>query len=804
MFLLKMFQYTLFQHTMSQPETSRSTMFPSAWRQTETPTGQRPTYGRRGRVLPEFLRGGVRGAVGLWLAVVLAWPAAADSVRALPDLPQGLASFGAAVAGDELYVYGGHVGRTHQHSVQNLFHRFLKLDLTAPDHGWQDLGAVEGLQGLPLISDGQRLCRIGGLQARNHQDAEDEDLHSVDDVACFDIAAATWRSLPPLPQPRSSHDAVWVGDRLYVVGGWQLRGAGQESVWQDTLAVLDTAAAEPGWQTVPQPFRRRALAVASAGGKIYAFGGLGEDGTSRAVDIFDTADGTWSRGPDLPEMQQKRMKGFGVSAFGVGDRVYLSGADGVVHSLEAAATQWTTGLGRLETPRFFHRLLHHDDRLLFVAGAARSGHLRDTETVSLTSLVPGSVVPDSEAVPKPQTADETPVEAATPPPHQVWSGFRGSIGNGHGGAADVPIRWSKDEHLSWRAALPGYGQSAPVVWQGQVFVTSIEGANKETLILSSLAVEDGEVLWRRRFAASQTGESSDMVSRGAPTPVVDGNRLYVFWESGDVVALDHHGETLWRRSLTEEFGAFAGNHGVAGSPVLTDSALVVHVAHEGPSYFIAMDPATGATRWKVDRPSKVAWTTPTVVRHGGLTQLVSSAAGRVEGLDAATGEQLWVLEGIEKNHVPSVVVDGDLVVVPSSQAGQSLAVRLGGRGTLGDDDVVWRVDGATSGFASPLVQGNCVLMINKAGVLHCIDRGRGDVRWRHRLAEALWASPVAIGEHLFFFGKQGQTTVLTVDDDGPHVVAENTLPTEETVYGVAAAADSWFIRSGMQIVRVAD
>ena len=78
------------------------------------------------------------------------------------------------------------------------------------------------------------------------------------------------------------------------------------------------------------------------------------------------------------------------------------------------------------------------------------------------------------------------------------------------------------------------------------------------------------------------------------------------------------------------------------------------------------------------------------------------------------------------------------------------------------------------------------------------------MRWRHRLAEALWASPVAIGEHLFFFGKQGQTTVLTVDDDGPHVVAENTLPTEETVYGVAAAADSWFIRSGMQIVRVAD
>ena len=203
----------------------------------------------------------------------------------------------------------------------------------------------------------------------------------------------TWQDLPDLPRPRSSHDAVVSGDHLYAVGGWQLRGAGNEPVWHDDAVVLDLSAADPVWKKIPQPFQRRALAVATAGGKIYAFGGLGTDGTSRQVDVYDPATDSWSQGPELPAMADKRMKGFGVSAFGVGDQIYLSGADGIVHRLPAGAGAWEEGLGQLETPRFFHRLLPHGERLLFVGGAARSGHLGDIEQIAMADLVPGSVKP---------------------------------------------------------------------------------------------------------------------------------------------------------------------------------------------------------------------------------------------------------------------------------------------------------------------------------------------------------------------------------------------------------------------------
>ncbi|MEM7356417.1 MAG: PQQ-binding-like beta-propeller repeat protein [Acidobacteriota bacterium] len=734
-----------------------------------------------------FGGGGIRWIVLLSLILLPAGLGAAkapvesttsdSAAPALPPVPEAVASFGATVAGDALYVYGGHVGRTHQHSIENLSHRFFRLDLGAPENGWQTIGEVQGLQGLPLVPHGQRVCRVGGLSARNHQ-GDDEDLVSIADAACFDPEQG-WQALPPMPAPRSSHDAAVSGDHLYVVGGWQLRGAGNEPVWQESMAVIDLSAEKPVWQTFSQPFQRRALAVAAAGGKVYAFGGIEDASTSRRVDIYDTATETWSVGPKLPEITGG-LKGFGVSAFGVGDRVYLSGGDGVVHSLGVDAEGWQERLSQLETPRFFHRLLPHEERLLFVAGASFSGHLDSLETLAIADLVPGSVA----------------IERGS------WPGFRGR-GNGRSVSEEVPLEWSSEDDIAWRIRLPGYGQSAPVVHDGQVFVTSVEGPNKEELILSAFDLESGEVHWRRRFQASQTIESSDMVSRGAPTPVVDSDLVFAFWESGDLVALDHDGETLWKRSLTGEYGEFAGNHGVASSPVLTAEAVVVQVTHEGPSYFVAIDKVTGDNRWKIDLPAQVAWTTPVVTRGADGAEILSSAAGRVEAFRAATGERLWHLEGIEKNHVPSLVVDGERVIAASSAPGQSLAVRRDGEGELSDEHIAWRApEGVTSGFASPIVHGGCALFANKAGALTCLDATSGEERWTHRLPEAAWASPIAAGEHVFYFTKKGRTAVLQPSLEGPGAVAENSLPIEGTVYGAAAVRGAFVLRSGAELVRI--
>lgn len=314
----------------------------------------------------------------------------------IAPLPAAISSFGAAVTGDSLYVYGGHIGRAHQHSKDNVFDAFCRMDLSRAGGEWEVLETGPLLQGLALVSYEDRIYRIGGMSPRNAAD-EEADLLSLPDVACYLPKEGRWEASTPLPEGRSSHDAVVVGDSLYVVGGWNLgeESDSADSPWLESGLVADLREDPIVWRTLPRPpFQRRALAVAAAGGKLLVLGGISKDGgISQRLDSFDLETQSWSQGPDfpVPSENQGGMMGFGMSAFGVGDRVFASGAEGVIYEISSSAAEWKKGEGRLETPRFFHRLLPHRDRLLLIAGASpESGHLADIE---VWEMRPGSTMP---------------------------------------------------------------------------------------------------------------------------------------------------------------------------------------------------------------------------------------------------------------------------------------------------------------------------------------------------------------------------------------------------------------------------
>ncbi len=136
------------------------------------------------------------------------------------------------------------------------------------------------------------------------------------------------------------------------------------------------------------------------------------------------------------------------------------------------------------------------------------------------------------------------------------------------------LTWS-DDTVTWRTTTPGFGQSSPVVWDDTVFLTSLEGVMKQTIFVTALDLEDGSERWSRRFDAAEAFEWNDYVSKGAPTPAVDGERLYAFFDSGDLMALTHDGDTVWHRDLGADYGTVGGNHGVGNSVLLTDDAVVI-------------------------------------------------------------------------------------------------------------------------------------------------------------------------------------------------------------------------------------
>lgn len=297
-----------------------------------------------------------------------------------PPIAEAVTSFGAAVAGDALYVYGGHKGDAHQYFAQTQGNTLRRLNLKDPQ-SWEELGQGPGLQGLAMVAHGGKVYRLGGFTAKN-EEGDEQDLWSQSGVACFDPATNQWNDLPPLPEPRSSFDAVVLGDQIFVVGGWNIQGD-QEATWLTTAHSLDLSAQPLQWKTLPAPpFQRRALSTAARDGKVYAIGGMQEKGgpTTR-VDVFDTQSQTWSRGPDLIG---EGMDGFGSSSFAIGDHVYVTTYNGTLQRLSSDASQWEM-LHALERERFFHRLLPiNENELLTIGGASmESGKFKELDVIAL-------------------------------------------------------------------------------------------------------------------------------------------------------------------------------------------------------------------------------------------------------------------------------------------------------------------------------------------------------------------------------------------------------------------------------------
>lgn len=389
-----------------------------------------------------------------------------------------------------------------------------------------------------------------------------------------------------------------------------------------------------------------------------------------------------------------------------------------------------------------------------------------------------------------------------PKPGESWPAFRGK-GDSRTEARGLPLRWSDQSNIAWNVELPGYGQSSPVVWRDRIFITAVSGVEKEKLHVVCLDLKSGSTLWRKDFAATDVMKDSPTVSRAAPTAVVDAERVYAFFESGDVLALDHQGKLLWQRKLSEYYGHYKGNHGLGSSLAIADEAVIALVAHEGPSFLLALDKRTGRNVWKTEREAGVGWGAPILTAEAKAAQILVSVSGVLSAYDTQTGKLLWALKGIKGNNIPSPTVSAGTVVVGSSEKGHNFALRLAATGPVDEASILWRAQEATASFNSPLIHQGHVYFVNKVGVAFCLDLQTGEERWRQRLGGECWASPLAAGERLYFFTNTGKTVVIRTGAKF-ELLAENTLSNVERVYGVAAVNHALLLRLGQRLIKLSE
>ena len=106
-----------------------------------------------------------------------------------------------------------------------------------------------------------------------------------------------------------------VGDKLYVVGGWSMRGGDSANAeFLEDALVFDLSSEGARWENLPAPpFQRRALAVAAIKGKVYVIGGLEEDGkVVKSVADLRPCKEDLDRGPGTARQQASGVRPVGI------------------------------------------------------------------------------------------------------------------------------------------------------------------------------------------------------------------------------------------------------------------------------------------------------------------------------------------------------------------------------------------------------------------------------------------------------------------------------------------------------------
>lgn len=327
------------------------------------------------------------------ISLLLAFSSLLAANETPPELPLPVASFGAVSTPDgALYFYGGHSGKRHKYNRDEVHGDLFRWK--AGVDRWEALAKDEPAQGASLVTAKGGVIRIGGMAARNAK-GEKQDLWSSETAARYDVASQEWVPLPKLPQRRSSHDSIVCGDVLYVIGGWRMEGE-SDSVWHDTYLTLDLTKPDAVWESHPQPFKRRALAVQAIGSKVYAIGGMtDENETTSAVSVLDTKTGVWSDGPALPA---EKIGGFGFAAVAHEGRLFSSGVTGRL--LELRGGTWVA-VAKLAHPRYFHRLLSGGTgKIIAIGGESGEGVKAAPEIIPVPS-VDSAPLPEEPAPAKP-------------------------------------------------------------------------------------------------------------------------------------------------------------------------------------------------------------------------------------------------------------------------------------------------------------------------------------------------------------------------------------------------------------------
>ena len=378
-----------------------------------------------------------------------------------------------------------------------------------------------------------------------------------------------------------------------------------------------------------------------------------------------------------------------------------------------------------------------------------------------------------------------------------WPQFRGPDGQGHAGQRGLPLEWSEEQNIVWKAPVPGLGWSSPTILGRQIWLTTAldEGRSLHVVCMDR---ETGEVLHDvEAFQIADPGKIHSKNSHASPSPILEGDRVYVHFGDNGTACLSTDGKVLWRNQEL----IYAHGHGPGGSPVLYKDLLIVSCDGTDRQFVAALDKHSGKLRWKTKREGRMAYSTPLVIRAAGRDQVISTGGDAVVSYNPADGEEIWRVRYDGYSEVPRPVYGQGLVFVCSGYNTPLLyAIRPDGEGDVTDTHVAWKTTKAAPLNPSPLLIGEELYFVSDRGVAVCVDAKTGDQHWQKRLPGNYSASPLAADGRIYFTNETGETTVIAPGKEFKSLASN--LVDGRTLASLAVSGKAFYLRTDTHLYRI--
>lgn len=376
-------------------------------------------------------------------------------------------------------------------------------------------------------------------------------------------------------------------------------------------------------------------------------------------------------------------------------------------------------------------------------------------------------------------------------PATDWPSWRGTDGLGVSPDTGFPVEWSHTHHVKWSVPVPGKGASSPITVGNRIYLTS-QTADTGLHVLAFDRIT-GNSVWDKTVAQG-SGKAHQLHNMATPTAVSDGRQVWALFGTGDLACLSADGDMVWQRNMGKEYGPYTANHGYGSSPMLSDGRLFVAMMHQGPSYVLAVDAATGTNLWKVDRnpgareEANDSYSSPLFAREGNRTDMVLAGAEAVTAYDPVTGGQRWIVKGLDVPHPYGRTIagptagDGFVIAVASGfqNRGYTAALKMGGTGDVTASNRAWTLNKFSPDCPTPVIHRGLVFMIRDDGMASCVDLKTGEAYWQERLfSENVKVSPVAADGRIYF--TSGLANCAVVRASGKFEVLSRNAWNEETL-----------------------